>query len=395
MSNSRDLNRARVFEIIHLFEPVSRAEVAKHVGLSSPAISYIVAELLELGFIEELGRRSSARGQPAIELGVAANSAHTLGLHFSHDNVRGVVVDLKGNVISDTCYGLPQSPSPALVLDTLIRVGTELKQAVTDKILVGVGLASVGPVNLIDGCVTRTPFNSDWHNVSLRQPLAEALKLPVCMDNNATAAAIGEYWYGVGRDYDNFLHISFLGNGLGGGLFLNRRVYRGAGLNAAEFGHMLIQPEKAIPHIKPFLENYVSGYALLRDLGPRIIEEIPARLAAADPALMAWLDTAGSLFAKSLVSVDHMLDIDAAIVGGELPETLLTELLERVSTQMHEYYMPGWSQCLSVRQSPNCSDTAVLGAATLPIYDVFALSASDRGAGNSLFKSTVEGSHMP
>ncbi len=394
MPNTRDLNRARVFEVIHLFEPVSRAEVAKHVGLSSPAISYIVAELLELGFIEELGRRSSARGQPAIELGVAANSAHTIGLHFSHDRVRGVVVDLKGNIIRDKSHELPASPSPDLVLDTLISVGAELKQAVADKILVGVGLASVGPVNLIDGCVTKSAFNGSWDNVSLRQPLAEALKLPVCMDNNATAAAIGEYWYGVGRDYDNFLHISFMGNGLGGGLFLNRRVYRGSGLNAAEFGHMLVQPENSIPNVLPFLENYVSGYALMRDLGPEILMEFPARSTAADPALVAWLETASSLFAKAVVSVDHLLDIDAIIVGGELPETLLSELLERVSTQMNEYYMPGWSQRLSVRQSPNCSDTAVLGAATLPIYDVFALSASDRDAGNSLFKSTVGGECM-
>ena len=394
MPNTRDLNRARVFEVIHLFEPVSRAEVAKHVGLSSPAISYIVAELLELGFIEELGRRSSARGQTAIELGVAANSAHTIGLHFSHDRVRGVVVDLKGNIIRDKSHELPASPSPDLVLDTLISVGAELKQAVADKILVGVGLASVGPVNLIDGCVTKSAFNGSWDNVSLRQPLAEALKLPVCMDNNATAAAIGEYWYGVGRDYDNFLHISFMGNGLGGGLFLNRRVYRGSGLNAAEFGHMLVQPENSIPNVLPFLENYVSGYALMRDLGPEILMEFPARSTAADPALVAWLETASSLFAKAVVSVDHLLDIDAIIVGGELPETLLSELLERVSTQMNEYYMPGWSQRLSVRQSPNCSDTAVLGAATLPIYDVFALSASDRDAGNSLFKSTVGGECM-
>lgn len=394
MPNTRDLNRARVFEVIHLFEPVSRAEVAKHVGLSSPAISYIVAELLELGFIEEQGRRSSARGQPAIELGVAANSAHTLGLHFSHDRVRGIVVDLKGNIIHDRSHELPASPSPALVLDTLICVGTELKEAVAEEILVGVGLASVGPVNLIDGCVTKSAFNSSWENVSLRQPLAEALKLPVCMDNNATSAAIGEYWYGVGRDYDNFLHISFMGNGLGGGLFLNRRVYRGSGLNAAEFGHMLVQPDKSIPNVKPFLENYVSGYALMRDLGPEILTEFPAMLAAADPALMAWLETASSLFAKAVVSVDHLLDIDAIIVGGELPESLLSELLDRVSTQMDECYMPGWSQRLSVRQSSNCSDTAVLGAATLPIYDVFALSANDMDAGNSLFKSTVEGKRM-
>lgn len=391
MPNTRDLNRARVFEVIHLFEPVSRAELAQHIGLSSAAISYIVAELLDLGFIEELGRRTSVRGQPAIELGVAANAAYTLGLHFNHERIRGVVVDLKGNLVSNTVEELPESPSPTGVLDTLIEVGTQLKQAVPEKVLLGAGLASVGPINLIEGCVTRTAFTSRWHNVSLRQPLADALKLPVCMDNNATSAAIGEYWYGVGRDYDSFLHISFFGNRLGGGLFLNRRVYRGSGLNAAEFGHMLIQPEKALNGVQPFLENYVSGFALKRDLGSEILNEVPARLEAADPPLLAWLDSASRLLAQAIVSVDHLLDIDAIIIGGELPEALLTELVVRVKNQMNEFYMPGWSQPLSVRQCQNCSDAAVLGAATLPIYDVFALSSDTNAAGNSLIKSTVRG----
>ncbi|MFK7860213.1 MAG: ROK family transcriptional regulator [Granulosicoccus sp.] len=391
MPNTRDINRARVFEVIHLFEPVSRAEVAQHIGLSSAAISYIVSELLDLGYIEELGRRASVRGQPAIELGVAANSAYTLGLHFNHERIRGVVVDLKGNIVCDTVHELPASPSPKRVLDSLISVGARLKQAVPYQTLLGVGLASVGPINLIEGCVTRTAFTHGWNNVSLRQPLADALKLPVCMDNNATSAAIGEYWYGVGRDYDSFMHVSFFGNGLGGGLFFNRRVYRGSGLNAAEFGHMLVRPDKALPGVQPFLENYVSGFALKRDLGPDILTELPERLAASDPALLIWLESASRLLAQAVVSVDHLLDIDAIIVGGELPESLLTTLVVRLTDLLDEYYMPGWSQPLSVRRSQNCSDAAVLGAATLPIYDVFALSTHSSAADNSMIKSNVRG----
>ena len=391
MPNTRDLNCARVFEVIHLFEPISRAELAQHLDLSTAAISYIVAELLNLGYIEEQGRRTSLRGQPAIELGVPANSAYTLGLHFNHERIRGVVVDLRGNFISDTVEELSESPSPKQVLDTLIDVGNRLKKAVSGRVLLGAGLASVGPINLIEGCITRTAFSSGWHNVSLRQPLADALKLPVCMDNNATSAAIGEYWYGVGRNYDSFMHISFFGNRLGGGLFLNRRVFRGSGLNAAEFGHMLVQPANSLPNVQPFLENYVSGFALKRDLGSGILDEVCAKLTAADPALLAWLDSASELLAQAIVSIDHLLDIDAVIVGGELPELLLTDLVDRVRNQMNELYMPGWTQPLNIRQSQNCSDAAVLGAATLPIYDVFALSSDMTAVDNSLFKSTVRG----
>lgn len=385
--NSRDLNRARVFEAVHLFEPVSRSEIAKHIGLTSAAISYIVAELLELGFIIELGRRSSSRGQPAIDLGVAGKAAYTLGLHFSHENIRGVVVDLKGRITYDIQEDLLKSPTPEAVLDTLIKIARQLKASAPKNKLLGIGLASVGPVDLEQGSVTQTPFTVDWHNVSLRQPLADALNLPVYMDNNATAAAIGEYWYGLGREYGNFLHISFFGNGLGGGLFLNRRVYRGTGLNAAEFGHMLITPRKAINGVAPFLENYMSGYALQRDLGADVVKNLAVRLDENDSVLITWLDNASEMFAKALVSVDHLLNLDAMIVGGQLPTRFLWELVNRVEVRLDDMYMPGWSQRASLHLSANCADMAVLGAATLPVYDVLALTAHSVSATTNLFKS--------
>lgn len=388
--STRDLTRARVFEIIHLFEPVSRSEIAKHMGMSSPAISYIVTELLDRGFIVELGRRSSVRGQPAIELGVAGKVACTMGLHFTHEDIRGVVIDLKGKILSDIRAEFPESRTPKAVLDTLLSISQRLKASAPKNKLLGIGLASVGPIDLIEGSVTQMPFDVDWHNVALRQPLAEALKLPVYMDNNATAASIGEYWYGVGHGYSNFLHISFLGNLLGGGLFLNRRVYRGTGLNAAEFGHMLVTPTKPLKGVAPFLENYVSGFALQRDLGSNVMSEFSARLENNEDELNAWLDQASDMFAKAIVSVDHVLDLDAIIVGGQLPVSFLSELIKRVEQRFDDLYMPGWSKRACLRLSANCADIAVLGAATLPIYDVLALTSHAASVGASVFKSDSE-----
>jgi predicted NBD/HSP70 family sugar kinase len=279
-------------------------------------------------------------------------------------------------------------------MQTLIRIGNRLKQEVPDGKPLAAGLASVGPIDLVQGSVTQSAFKSDWHNVQLRQPLAEALNLPVYMDNNATVAALGEFWYGMGRDYRNFLHITFFGNGLGGGLFLDRRVYRGAGLNTAEFGHVLVYPEKQIRGVAPFLENYVSGYALQRDLGESILDEIPERIRTQEKKLSVWMDMASDLFAKALVSVDHMLNLDAIIVGGQLPSEFIEELLKRISPRLDEYYMPGWSERASLRQCSNGDDNAILGAATLPIYDVLAMTAHGSGTSTNLFKSDAEGGLM-
>ena len=393
MSTPREVNRARIFEIIHLYEPISRAEIARRVGFSSAAVSNIVAELLDQGFVTELGRRSSNRGQPSIELGVEAGAACTLGLHFDHASIAGVIADLKGNILFSHSECLPSLPTPEVVLRTLSRVGHKLITSTGRNHLLGIGLASVGPVDLLTGSVTRTQFTQDWHNVALRQPLAEEFGLAVCMDNNATAAAIGEFWYGLGRQYDNFLHIS-VSSGLGGGLFFNRRVYRGASLNAAEFGHLLVPGKPPVDGCPPFLENFVSGFALQRDLGEQIIDQFDVKLEQRDASLLDWLDTASDVFAQALVSVDHLLDLETIIVGGQMPASFLSALIERVQQRLSQFYMPGWSNAATLQLGQTGADSTLLGAATLPLYDAFATTPHTVRCAPSLFKSVAAGGGM-
>ncbi|OED42955.1 hypothetical protein AB833_04905 [Chromatiales bacterium (ex Bugula neritina AB1)] len=376
VSNTGDFNRARVFEVIHLFEPISRTEVAGRLNLTAASVSNIVSELLHRGYIKELGRRSASRGQPAIELGVRADAAYTIGLHFEHGGVVGIVADLKGTVLDQQQVNLSPMPSSESVLDVLTAMGTQLIQNVAFEKIIGVGLATVGPIDLRSGSVKGSEVATGWSSITLREPLAKAFGLPVFMDNNATAGAIGEYWYGVGRAYRNFLYVGFFNMGLGGGLVLNKRVYRGSALNAAEFGHMLVHLDSLRPGIPPFLEHVVSGHALCRDFGEHILETFEQRMIDQDPLLTKWLDDASQAFANALVSVDHLLDLDTIIVGGQLPPAFFTALLTRVEQRLDALYMDGWLRRSTLQLGQTGLDSAVMGAATLPIYDAFSPDSS-------------------
>ena len=371
MSTSGDFNRARVFEAIHLSEPISRSEIALQLDLTSAAVSNIVSDLRDRGYVIELGRRVSSRGQPAIELGVQADAACTVGLHFEHGSVAGVVSDLKGTILARRSIRFKANPTPEIVLNALIKIGSELIAQVDPARLLGVGLASVGPVDLLAGSVTRTGYTLNWDEVPLRDPLADAFGFPVYMDNNATASAIGEYWYGVGRAYRNFLYVGFFSMGLGGGLFIDKRIYRGSGLNAAEFGHMLVELQSTASGELPYLENFVSGHALCRDFGDAILDTLEDRLKQHDPALEEWLDTASRAFSQALVSVDHMLNLDTIIIGGQLPAIFFSRLLERVDSHLDDLYMHGLDRRSTVQTGQIGLDSALLGAATLPVYDAF------------------------
>lgn len=378
MSQSGEFNRARVFELIHLFEPVSRAEIAARLDLTSATVSNIVSELISRGYVTQLGRRGNHRGQPAIELGIKADAAYTVGLHFEHGSVAGIVADLKGTVISRQRVALAPLPSPRIVLDALIHMGLELIQQVEFSKIIGIGLATVGPIDQAAGSVTRTDYTSDWDDVAMRGPLREAFELPVFMDNNATAGAIGEYWYGRGRSYQNFLYVGFYSIGLGGGLVLNKRVYRGTGLNAAEFGHMLVSAGTDGMNSPDYLENYVSGHALRNEFGDDILDTLDDRINNNEPAMMQWLDSASHVFANALVSVDHLLDLETIIVGGQLPPRFFKALLERVEDVLDPLYMHGWTRRSTLQMGNTGLDSAVMGAATLPIYDAFSPD-SERG----------------
>ena len=374
-----------MFELIHLHHASSRAEIATALELTPAAVGYIVAELLEAGLIRESGRRSGARGQPAIELGIRADAAWTIGLHLDHRRVSGCVADLGGHVAACRHRTLPGDVTAAQVRRALLEVAEALLAVTPGSRPLGIGLAAVGPLDPARNAVLETPRTRRWGNEPLREPLADALGLDVRMENNVTAAAIGEYWHGHGRAFRNFLVIGFFSAGLGGGLFLQRRVYRGSGPNAAEFGHMLVSDPGGGHAVH--LETLASPEALQRDLGTLSPEQIDTRLAEGDDALEHWLQAAAAALAQAITSVDHLLDLDAIILTGQLPPTLFEALIERIAALREPLYMQGWHRRPELLLGRAGADAVLLGAASLPVYDALVPARHERDLATSSARS--------
>jgi len=363
--------------MIHLHHASSRAEIAAELSLTPAAVSYIVAELIEAGLVHESGRRSGGRGQPAIELGINSDAAWTIGLHLDHRRVSGCVADLGGAVTARRHRTLPAEATPPQVRRCLLDVADALLDSRSNCRPLGVGLAAVGPLDLARGAVVESEHSWSWGNEPLRDPLAESLGLDVSMENNVTAAAIGEFWHGQGRSYRNFLAIGFFSAGLGGGLFLERRVYRGSGPNVAEFGHMLVAAPTSVQQENGsidsdgivHLQSLASLDALHRDLGPLTPDELDDRLATGDSALQAWLQRAAYALSQAIVSVDHLLDLDAIILTGHLSPAMLQALIERIAVMREPLYMQGWNHRPKLLVGGDGPDSVLLGAATLPVYD--------------------------
>ncbi|MER6470192.1 ROK family transcriptional regulator [Streptomyces collinus] len=223
---------------------ISRLELAERTGLTPQAVSKITARLRDEGFAAEAGRRASTGGKPRTVLRLVPEAGHAVGVHLDRDEVRAVLVDLDGTVVGQRRGPLDLGAGAEAVLGALAGVVEELVAEVLGGngladagSLLGVGVALPGPLDHTRGVLHRVTGFPEWEGFALRDALTGRLGVPVVVDKDTNAAALGLSVAGEGGSFA-YLH---LGTGLGAGLVIGGQVHRGARTGAGEFGHQVLQ----------------------------------------------------------------------------------------------------------------------------------------------------------
>jgi len=384
---ARQHNYRVVLETVRRGGALSRAELARQTKLSVQTVHNIVDALLRDGLLSVTGRRTGQRGQPATEVDLNPEGAYAVGLHLDRDHLSAVLVDLCGSVVHSLQVE-HDMPCPNQVLPVMKHMISELSLLVSDPSrLWGIGIALPGPLDLPDGRLINPPNFPGWDGVNIRELLQEASGLPVFVQNDATASALGERWYGAGRAYEDFFYI-FSGIGLGSGIVSGGQTFTGSRGNAGEIGHMIVVPggKPCSCGSRGCLEQYASladlyatlGHHGLANLNP---ERIGTLFAQRHPVLDAWLAQAAEHLVTAVVGVTALLNPQAIVFGGRLPDAVIDELISRVQQALPRYVSEGPMATVLVRAQIS-DDSASLGAATLPIYDSLdttALRRSDLG----------------
>ncbi|GLW14241.1 transcriptional regulator [Streptomyces sp. NBRC 13847] len=218
---------------------VSRPELAAHTGLTPQAVSKITARLRAEGLAAEAGRRASTGGKPATALRLVPGARHAIGLHLDRDELTAVRTDLAGEAVAVRRAPLAFEAGAEQLLATAAREVAALRAESDGTPVLGVGAACPGPLDHATGVLHRVTGAPHWDGFPLRDALADRLGLPVVLDKDTNAAALG-----LARDLPpgagsfGYLH---LGTGLGAGLVLGGGLYRGPRTGAGEFGHQTIQ----------------------------------------------------------------------------------------------------------------------------------------------------------
>ncbi|MFI0821567.1 ROK family protein [Streptomyces sp. NPDC021098] len=217
---------------------VSRLELADRTGLTPQAVSKITARLRAEGLAAEAGHRASTGGKPRTVLRLVPDARHAIGLHLDRDELTAVLVDLAGTPVA---LRTARFDFGAEAETALTAAASEVGALIADAPgggLLGVGVAAPGPLDHGSGVLHRVTGFPQWDGLPLRDALAERLGLPVVLDKDTNAAALGLAAPAVPADSFAYLH---LGTGLGAGLVLDGGVYRGARTDAGEFGHQVVQ----------------------------------------------------------------------------------------------------------------------------------------------------------
>ncbi|MFD7688329.1 ROK family protein [Streptomyces sp. NPDC059781] len=249
----RSHNTALVLDLLRTAgaEGISRLELAERTGLTPQAVSKITARLRADGLAAEAGRRASTGGKPRTVLRLVPEAGHAVGVHLDRDEVRAVLVDLDGTVVDRRRAPLDLGAGEEAVLARVAGVVEALRvpgadgadrvplgvAGGADRAPLGVGVALPGPLDHEKGVLHRVTGFPEWDGFPLRDALARRLGVPVVVDKDTNAAALG---LAVGGEGGSFAYLH-LGTGLGAGLVMGGSVYRGARTGAGEFGHQVIQ----------------------------------------------------------------------------------------------------------------------------------------------------------
>lgn len=366
-----------VLETVRLHSPLSRAEVARRTALTPQTISNIVTRLLEQGLVKEAGTKQGKVGSPSTQLEFNAQGAFSIGFDLDQKHLTGVLVDLNG-VVQQHFRQPVDFPSPAEALELMAEVTTTFsrEQAAENRVL-GVGVAFPGPIRITERAVADNFVNPDffpgWENVPVARQLSDLVGLPVFLENNATAAAIGESFYGVGQGIDTFFYV-FLGTGLGGGVVLNGQPYHGQQGNAGEIGFIPIGRDKNEVTRLGIFFNLPWVYERLAAQGVHAAspQDLGALLEQENAPLSAWLGELAGHLADALIGIEFSFDPEAVIFGGVWPEPLIDALLARLETLLPPLRLAQKGYQPRLIRAEAGEDAAALGVATLPIYAALA-----------------------
>jgi predicted NBD/HSP70 family sugar kinase len=389
LARVKDYNEVVVLDLVRSSGPIGRPAIASATGLTLQTVSNIARRLLAADTVVEEPVEGPGYGRARRTLRVNPDAAYAIGIQLVRSGLTAGVVDLAGEIRgrAETAIGTDEPPEQVLRRLAGLVESAVAAAGVEPARVLGAGIGAPGPVDLSRGALLNVLHPRSWSHFPMADAVEEALGMRVIMDNDATAAALGEQWRGVGGGCESFIYL-YLGTGIGGGLVLAGQAYRGRRGNAGEISHIQVDPEGPPCDCGGFgcLALYLTPDGLLREARRASLEAPPSHpladcpstleelVAHPDPRFREILDRAGAHLGRVVLDCSRVLDPELIVLGGPLVPLIGERLGAAIARELERLDEPGAAPP-RVELSSSGSDAGVIGAATLVLHDLYAPTA--------------------
>ncbi|WP_435110419.1 ROK family transcriptional regulator [Nocardiopsis synnemataformans] len=378
-------SRAAVLDVIRAAGTISRVGLVEATGFTGATISTVVRRLIDDGLVLETGRAESTGGKPRVLLRLNRESRYAVGVHIDPVGITYALIDLTGAVVSRmTRAGVNRDEDPAETTSRMSRQVNALVEGagVDRERVLGVGL--VAPT----GGLHRHPSLWHWADYPVAEELEGAVGLPVVPGNDATAAALGEYWSGVVGGSSIFAAV-YMGTGVGAGVLVNGIPYHGASGNAGEIGHVCLDVDgplcwcggrgcaevvagpAAVVAAARADEALARTADLTREGGrvwPSVAAEFTAVVRAArrgQPTARALLDRSARHLAVAVRTLANLMDLDLLVLTGSSLAVAGSVYLPVIQEELDRAFFARAAHPVEVRMSTSAATAPAIGAAAM------------------------------
>ena len=370
----RRWNLSSIFKLIRKRGPISRIELTKISGCSAGTASNHVRTLIEKGFVIETKKGISSGGRKPIQLMVNPNKAYIFSIEIEVNKIKMVLFDLELKVVTKNIIPITYKNDYRKNLEEVffkIDKMMEEKNLELDNLL-GIGVAVPGLIDKVKGILEFAP-NLGWKDVHISEIFKDKYGLPVILNNEAKAAAIGER-ESIYPNINNMVFVS-INEGIGCGIFFNGGLYRGASGNAGEFGHIIIDTNGPLCTCGNkgcwetlASENFiVNSYLKLPNSNKELTKKEIYQLGKnGDKKIIEIFKEAGRNIGIGLVNIVNGLSPELLVIGGGIVE-IKDYIYEEIIKKLEESALPISYKKVEIKFSELGSLAAVYGLADLII----------------------------
>jgi len=356
-SSVKEINTKNILDIIRRHGPISRIEIAEITGLTPATVTNITSELIDSNLIIEGESGDSSGGRRPIMLRMRSDYYRVIGVYIGSRKIRIITSDLLANIKhkKEIKYE-DEKVSVEYIKEILDKelVPIIKKYEVKNKKIVGIGVGIHGIVDNKRGVSIVAP-NLGWENVNIAKLLYDSYGIPVFIDNNTRTMALGENWFGSGKNASSFfcLNIEY---GVGGSFFINDKPVNGISFGAGEIGHTTVDINgkmcscgnrgclETVASVKALLKQAYEKYPenktskiyngkeihSINDINPEDLYEAAKQ---GDELAIELVKKMGENIGIGIANIINILNPELVIINGEIISTgeiLLTPIIETV-----------------------------------------------------------------